>query len=88
MKILVADDDPINRRLLKEFLDKGDYEVILARDGDEAWSILRQADSPKLAILDWFMPGMARRIPARNLLHGESSIRVDSLFVPCASVSG
>lgn len=58
MKILVADDDPINRRLLEAFLVKGDYEVILARDGEEAWSILRQVDSPKLAILDWSMPGM------------------------------
>lgn len=58
MKILVADDDPINRRLLKAFLVKGDYEVILARDGEEAWSILRQVGSPKLAILDWSMPGM------------------------------
>jgi two-component system cell cycle response regulator len=58
MKILVADDDPINRRLLKAFLVKGDYEVILAHDGEEAWSILRQVDSPKLAILDWSMPGM------------------------------
>ncbi len=58
VKILVADDDPINRRLLEAFLVKGDYEVILARDGGEAWNILCQGDSPKLAILDWSMPGM------------------------------
>lgn len=58
MRILVADDDPINRRLLEVFLAKGDYEVILASDGEEAWKILRQEDSPRLAILDWSMPGM------------------------------
>ena len=58
MKILVADDDPINRRLLEAFLVKNDYEVILARDGQQAWDILRLPDSPQLAILDWSMPGM------------------------------
>jgi diguanylate cyclase (GGDEF)-like protein len=58
MRILVADDDPITRRLLESFLVKCDYEVILARDGEEAWNILQQDDSPQLAILDWSMPGM------------------------------
>jgi diguanylate cyclase (GGDEF)-like protein len=29
-----------------------------ARDGDEAWHILEQPDAPRLAILDWMMPGM------------------------------
>ena len=58
MKILVADDDPINRRMLEAFLVRGDDEVILARDGLQAWNILLQIDAPKLAILDWSMPGM------------------------------
>jgi two-component system, cell cycle response regulator len=58
VKILVADDDPINRRMLEAFLVKNDYEVILTRDGQQAWEILQQPDSPKLAILDWSMPGM------------------------------
>jgi len=57
VRILVADDDPIHRRLLEAFLVNWDYEVVLAHDGEEAWSILQQNDSPKLAILDWMMPG-------------------------------
>src|SRR5476649_2711633 len=32
--------------------------VEVARDGDEAWQILRADDGPRLAILDWMMPGM------------------------------
>ena len=58
MKILVADDDPITRRLLESILVKWKYEVVLARDGSEALNILRQKDAPRLAILDWMMPEM------------------------------
>jgi diguanylate cyclase (GGDEF)-like protein len=57
LKILIADDDPINRRLLEAFLVKHEYQVILARDGQQAWEMLRAPDAPKLAILDWSMPG-------------------------------
>ena len=58
MRIHVADDDAVNRHLLEAFLTKRGYGVVLARDGEEAWMILQQDDSPKLAILDWMMPGM------------------------------
>jgi len=71
VKILVADDDPINRRLLQTSLVRWNYEVILARDGQEAWNILQREDAPKLAILDWMMPGMdgpdiCREVRKRN----------------------
>lgn len=58
MRILIAEDDPVSRRVLQAHLDKWDYEVILARDGREAWDALAQESCPKLAILDWMMPGM------------------------------
>ena len=71
MKILIADDDPINRRLLQVSLVKWNYEVILASDGEEAWNILLGEDAPRLAILDWMMPGMdgpeiCREVRKRN----------------------
>jgi two-component system cell cycle response regulator len=71
VKILVADDDPINRRLLQVSLVHWNYEVILARDGGEAWDVLQREDAPKLAILDWMMPGMdgleiCREVRKRN----------------------
>jgi len=33
------------------------YDPVAVRDGDEAWRILQSEDSPRLAILDWMMPG-------------------------------
>jgi light-regulated signal transduction histidine kinase (bacteriophytochrome) len=58
MKILIADDDPVFRHLLEEILVKWDYEVIVAKDGDEAWQALRAEGAPQFAILDWLMPGI------------------------------
>jgi len=58
MRVLLAEDNAVSRRLLESLLRKLDYEVTLAPDGDEAWSALRQPDGPCLAVLDWEMPGL------------------------------
>ncbi len=59
MLVLIAEDDPVSRRLLETMLKKWDYQVVPASDGDEAWRLLQQADAPRLAILDWMMPGLS-----------------------------
>jgi two-component system, cell cycle response regulator len=58
MKVLIADDEPVSRRLLELSLSRWGYHVIVASDGLEVSRILKQADAPKLLILDWLMPGM------------------------------
>jgi diguanylate cyclase (GGDEF)-like protein len=58
MKILIAEDEPAIRHLLKVILVKWGYEVVVARDGNEALQILLSDDAPQLTILDWKMPGM------------------------------
>jgi len=56
MKILVADDDPLTRRLLQETLEHAGYEVIAVEDGRAAPECLSRKDGPRLAHLDWLMP--------------------------------
>ena len=56
MKILIAEDDSVSRKLLHAHLTKWGYEVTAACDGREAWDILKRNDSPRLVILDWTMP--------------------------------
>jgi sigma-B regulation protein RsbU (phosphoserine phosphatase) len=67
MNILIAEDDPVSRRILKATLDGWGYEVTLAADGKEAWQALRQAGAPTLAILDIMMPEMDGFEVCRNV---------------------
>ncbi|HUO30175.1 MAG TPA: diguanylate cyclase [Bryobacteraceae bacterium] len=58
VQILVADDSPVFRDMLRRMLVEWGYEVILVADGQQAWDALRQENGPRLALLDWMMPGM------------------------------
>ncbi len=58
MKILIAEDDVVSRCLLGATLENLCYEVVVAKDGAEAWQVLQEENAPKLAILDWMMPGL------------------------------
>jgi diguanylate cyclase (GGDEF)-like protein len=69
-EILVAEDDPMFRKILKTWLEDWGYRVTLAEDGVTAWNILQQERLPELLILDWVMPGidgheLCRRIRAK-----------------------
>lgn len=73
MKILIAEDESVSRRMLEATVSKWGYEVSLACDGNEAWAKLQQPTSPPLLILDWQMPGidgidLCRRIRERKEL--------------------
>ena len=58
MKVLIAEDDSISRTVLESLLMKWGYEVVVARDGTQAWDLLQQKDAPRLVVLDWMMPGI------------------------------
>jgi len=58
MRILIAEDEAVSRRLLQQTLQRWGYEVVVASDGIEAWQCLSAADAPQLAIVDWVMPGI------------------------------
>ena len=58
MEILIAEDDPVSRRVLEDYLKKWGYSLVSTRDGAEAWEALSKEGAPQMAILDWMMPGM------------------------------
>lgn len=59
MKILVAEDDTTSRRILGAVLGKLGYDVITVADGSAAWEELKKKDPPRIAVLDWMMPGLS-----------------------------
>jgi two-component system, cell cycle response regulator len=44
--------------MLAEVLKKRGHEVVETTNGLEAWETMQQPDTPRMAILDWMMPGM------------------------------
>ena len=58
MKILIAEDDMVSRRVLQTTLQKWGHEVVIAQDGIEALAAFQLEDAAPLAILDWMMPGL------------------------------
>lgn len=57
MRVLIADDELVSRRILQNTLERLGHEVTVASNGIEAQRILLSPDGPRLAILDWMMPG-------------------------------
>jgi diguanylate cyclase (GGDEF)-like protein len=56
--ILLAEDSAVIQTVLRGMLGQWGYDVVLAADGRDAWAILQREGAPRLAILDWMMPGM------------------------------
>ena len=72
MKILIADDEMMSRKLLQKTLERAGYEVTAVENGRLAAEQLCLADGPRLALLDWVMPeldgpGVCREVRKRNV---------------------
>jgi phosphoserine phosphatase RsbU/P len=57
LKLLIAEDDAVFCRLLQDLLEP-EYDTVIAHDGDEAWRVLQGQARPRMAVLDWMMPGL------------------------------
>ncbi len=58
MKILIADDEPVTCRLLEWLTRKWGYDPVVVQDGQIAAWLLERHDAPRIALLDWMMPGL------------------------------
>ena len=58
MRVLIADDDQITRRMLRGALQGWRYAVQEVEDGDAALDALCGPNAPRLAIVNWMMPGV------------------------------
>ena len=86
MKVLIADDDPVCCRLLQATLSKNGFDVIAARDGNQAVALARE-HKPGLVITDIIMPGMdgyelCSRLKSEHVLDGAPVILLTALSDP------
>jgi DNA-binding response OmpR family regulator len=58
MKLLIAEDDAFFSIVLQKTLAP-EHELVVAHDGNAAWFALQAPSAPRLAILDWVMPGLS-----------------------------
>src|SRR6266702_7920757 len=78
MRILIADDEVLSRRLLQKTLERAGYEVTALENGRLAAEQLCKRDGPRLALIDWMMPeldgpGVCREVRSR---HGDSYVYI------------
>jgi two-component system cell cycle response regulator len=77
LKILIADDDVISRRILARMLELAGYEVLAVDNGRKAVEQLAAIDGPRLALIDWVMPELdgpgacheVRRLPGKSYVY-------------------
>lgn len=71
MRILIADDELMSRRLLEKTMQRAGYEVTAVANGQLAAAELCKPEGPRLALLDWIMPeldgpGVCREVRRRK----------------------
>lgn len=71
VKVLIAEDNLVDRKIITTVVKKFGYEVVTALDGLEAWNCLQAPGAPQIALFDWMMPGLdgpelCRRLRARE----------------------
>ncbi len=71
MRLLLAEDDRVARLILTTNLRKWGHDVVETVSGTEALDLLRADDAPRLALLDWEMPGLSGVEVCRQLRASE-----------------
>jgi len=73
-KILIVDDDKKTVDLIRLYVEREGYQVLIAYDGQEALEVARQRN-PSLIILDWMLPKIDGPAVCR-ILRSESAIPI------------
>jgi two-component system cell cycle response regulator len=56
MRILLAEDSAVYRHLVSGHLKDWGFDLVIAKDGTEAWNLLQLPEAPTLVLLDWVLP--------------------------------
>lgn len=73
LKVLVAEDNLVNQKLMRTLLERWNHEVVLARDGQEALAHFEQADFD-IILMDIQMPVMSGLEATRIIREREAAL--------------
>ncbi|WP_041793623.1 diguanylate cyclase domain-containing protein [Pararhodospirillum photometricum] len=79
-RILIVDDERTNRMVLADLLSE-DYDILLARDGEQALARLGDPQTPDLILLDVMMPGLDGYEVLRRLKEDGRTREIPVVFV-------
>lgn len=59
MRLLIAEDDPVSRKILGHVVEKSGHECLVVEDGVQAWKLYNDTPGVDVIISDWMMPGLS-----------------------------
>ena len=86
-KILIADDEATSRHLLASYLTKWGHQIITCDDGQQAMNALLGPNPPRLALLDWNMPGFSGVEVCKEISKRESLNFIYTIIITAKSGS-
>ena len=75
-KILVVEDEVLNFRFLKDYLEKSGASIVFAENGQDALSIFNSLDKPDLILMDIKMPVMDGLETTREIRRSNNNIPI------------
>ncbi len=86
-KVLLVEDNEMNRDMLSRRLERRGYEVVLAEDGDQG--LQRAADTrPDLILLDMSLPGVDGWEVARRLKADPATAAISIIALTAHAMAG
>jgi two-component system, cell cycle response regulator DivK len=86
-KILLVEDNDLNRDMLTRRLAKRGYEVVTATDGEEGL-VLAQAEQPDLVLMDMSLPGIDGWETTRRLRAGAATAAIPVIALTAHAMAG
>ncbi|MDH3347835.1 MAG: response regulator [Desulfobulbaceae bacterium] len=87
MKILVIEDNPINLKLMRDFLRNTDYELLSANNAEQGLEMAKEGQ-PDLILMDIRMPKLDGLAATRMLKHDEGTKHLNIVAVTAYAMKG
>jgi len=82
--ILIIEDDPYNRELEKELLERAGYTVLEAEDAEQGIAIAED-EKPDLIVLDFQLPRISGLQALEDLKHNHKTRGIPCVFVTASA---